>query len=658
MKPTFRCLPWAILLIGVTLAPAATADTDDSIYPKRLAEIADRERIRYPGRPAISPDGKLIAFSEDGTIYVVSEEHDEPQAISTSSSSAWSPRWSADGKKLYFLSDRGDVSQLWVLPIDGFGEAMQLTSLEQGVSSTNLSPDESQVLLAFSDNDLRTESLEEGAPPPPIVVTRRQFKQDAGQGYITAGSTNHLFRYDIEAATLTQITSGEYEEGDANWSPDSKSIVFVSNREDEPDASYRTDIWLLVLDDDNDEPIQLTDNENSKYSPAFSPDGNLVAWLTAGDGVYSVPHIAVMPATGGTPRILTASHDRWISAFEFSSNGKWIYFNFDNAGSTHLSRVRVSDGRVEKTLEGNVNVTAFDVGPASTLALHMNEKFGTTDVHRLQGRSLTKLTDLNTEYFAEILVGNRSKVSFASEDGTMIEAFITTPPDYESGKSYPTILNIHGGPVGQFAWGYNFRAQFLAANGYVVVEPNPRGSSGFGEDFIRAIYQTWGITDYDDVIASIDYVVDQGIADPAKLAVTGYSYGGYLTNVVITQTDRFKAAASGAGHSLIEANFGHDMYQQWYMWELGPPWENREKYDRLSPFLRAGNIETPTIFLGGRIDWNVPVLNAELMYQAMKVRNIDAELVVYPDAHHGGWPEEYEQDYLQRVIVWFDRYLK
>ncbi len=656
MNFTCRYLPWAVLLIGVTFNPAAAADTDDSIHSKRLATLSDRESIRYPGRPAISPDGELIAFSEDGTIYIASNAHDEPQAISTSSSSAWSPRWSADSKNLYFLSDRGDVSQLWVLPIDGFGEASQLTSLEQGVSSTNLSPDESQVLLAFSDNDLRTETLDESSLPPPIVVTRRQFKRDAGLGYITEGSTNHLYLYDIESEALAQITSGEYEEGDASWSPDGKSIVFVSNREDEPDASYRSDIWLLALD--NNEPVQLTDNENSKYSPVFSPDGNRVAWLTAGDGVYSVPHIAIVPATGGTPRILTASLDRWISAFEFSANGKWIYFNFDNAGSTHLSRVRVSDGRVERILEGNVNVTAFDVGPASTLALHMNDQFGTTDVHRLQGRSLTKLTDLNNEYFAEILVGNKRKVSFASEDGTMIEAFITTPPDYEAGTIYPTILNLHGGPVGQFAWGYNFRAQYLAANGYVVVEPNPRGSSGFGEEFIRAIYRTWGITDYDDVIASIDYAVDQGIADPAKLAVTGYSYGGYLTNVVITETARFKAAASGAGHSLIQANFGHDMYQQWYVWELGVPWENRDKYDRLSPFLRAGNIETPTIFLGGRIDWNVPVLNAELMYQAMKVRGIDAELVVYPDAHHGGWPEEYEQDYLQRVVAWFDHYLK
>ncbi|MGI9262937.1 MAG: alpha/beta hydrolase family protein, partial [Woeseiaceae bacterium] len=329
-----------------------------------------------------------------------------------------------------------------------------------------------------------------------------------------------------------------------------------------------------------------------------------------------------------------------------------------NAGSSHLARVRVSDGRIERIVGGDIAVSAFDVGPGSSLALNASPRQRLADVHRLDGRRLTRLTDLNHRYFDEIMVSDKRKVSFESTDGTSIEAFITLPHDYEESVTYPTILNIHGGPVGQFDWSYAFRSQFLAAKGYVVVEPNPRGSSGFGEDYIRAIYRTWGITDYDDVIAAIDYAVEQKFADPERLAVTGYSYGGYMTNVVITATDRFKAAASGAGHSLIEANFGHDIYQQWYMWELGVPWENRDKYDRLSPFLRAGNAKTPTLFLGGRVDWNVPVINAELMFQALQVRGIDSELVVYPGVHHGGWPDEYEKDYLQRIVTWFDRYTK
>jgi len=217
---------------------------------------------------------------------------------------------------------------------------------------------------------------------------------------------------------------------------------------------------------------------------------------------------------------------------------------------------------------------------------------------------------------------------------------------------------MHGGPVDQFSWGYDFDTQYLAANGYVVIEPNPRGSTGHGQDFVRAIYRSWGISDYPDVIAAIDYAVDHGYSDPEKLAVTGYSYGGYMTNVVITNTTRFKAAAAGAGHSLIAANVGHDMYQQWYSWELGLPWENRDLYDEMSPLLRVGNVTTPTLFLGGRKDWNVPILNSELFYQALKMKGIDTRLIVYPDTHHDDWSEDFEQDYLRRVVAWFDHYVK
>jgi len=649
MKNKIRLSSWCFLAF-VSLCLPAIADE------KRLLSVDDQERIRYPGAPRVSPDGEQIAFSEDGTIYVVSAASPTPRPVTTSAGSAWSPRWSADGNYLYFASDRGDESQVWKLSVNGMGEATRVTDLRYGVASTAFSPDEKKILLVFSDSALEEPKAGDDSPPEPFVVTRRQFKRDAGGGYITANQTRHIYVYDIDSDTLIQKTSGRFDEGNPAWSPDNESIVFVSNREPEPDAAYRSDIWLLP--DGSEEPIRLTDDENQKYSPAFSPDGKHVAYLTAGDGVYSVPQIALVPITGGAPRILASSVDRWIGSFEFSADGRWIYFNFDNAGSRHLARVRVGDGRVETLIEDNVITGPFDVGPGSVVAVNLAEPSGMPDVHLLRGKRLGRLTELNRDYFDEILVGHKRKVSFSSEDGTAVEAFITTPPGYEAGKKYPTILNIHGGPVGQFDWGYGFQAQYYAANGYVVVEPNPRGSSGFGEDYIRAIYRTWGITDYDDVIASIDYAIEQGFADRERLAVTGYSYGGYMTNVVITGTDRFKAAASGAGHSLIEANFGHDIYQQWYMWELGVPWENREKYDRLSPFLRAGKITTPTIFLGGRIDWNVPILNAELMYQAMQVRGIDAELVVYPDTHHGGWRAEYEQDYLLRVVAWFDRYLK
>ena len=623
---------------------------------KRELLLDDFDAFSVPESPQISPQGDRIAYVLDEQIYVISVDGGESRSLTSSSSAAWQPRWSVDGGSLYFLSDRDETTQLWKLPVRDFGEAIRITDFEYGVSSLNLSPGESKLLLELSDRDL--EDVPEEQEPQPIVVTRRQFKEDAGDGYITADESSHLYVYDIDEQSLTQVTSGEYAEDQAAWSPDGRSVVFVSNRTD-PDATYSNDLWIIAADGANDSRAltRLTNNPDTKQSPAWSPDGDLVAYITAVDGVYGLQHIAVVPAAGGEPRIMTAALDRWVTSFEFSHDGNWIYFNYDDSGATGLARVRLRDGRIEKLVEGKRVVSEFDVGNGTDVALLVNDSNDMADVYRLSGKRLTRLTDLNHDLLEELELGRKTRVSFQSADGTVVEAFITTPPGYESGRSYPAILKIHGGPVGQFSWGFDFTTQFFAANGYVVIEPNPRGSTGRGQAFINAIYRTWGITDYADVIASVDFAVEQGIADPDRLAVTGYSYGGYMTNVVITRTNRFRAAASGAGHSLIDANFGHDIYQQWYMWELGPPWENRERYDVLSPLLRVARVETPTIFLGGRVDWNVPLLNAELFYQALKVRGIDSQLVVYPGTHHGGWSVEFDRDYIRRIVDWFDKYL-
>ena len=639
------------LFICFALATASPAQEG-----KRLLTLDDYGEIRTPGAPSISPDGRQVAFAMEDRIFLIANAGDEPRALTASAAKSWSPRWSSDGSSLYFLSDRSDTAQLWRLPVDTFGEAEQLSEFEHGIASVNLSPDEARVLLSLSASDLAESDDEQ--EPKPFVVTRRQFKRDAGGGYIQAADSPHLYVYDLEAEALTQLTSGEHEERGGAWSPDGRTLVFVSNRDD-ADASYTTDLWLVSADNDDKGAAltRLTDNANTKGSAAFSPDGELIAYLTQEDGVYGQQHVAVVPASGGEPRVLTAELDRWVSAYEFSDDGRWIYFTYETSGATHLARVRLRDGHIETVIDGDRVVWSFDLARRGEIAFTSNGRTDEVDIYRLDGDEIERLTNLNASFFDEIRIGNRFRVSFTSTDDTIVESFITTPPGFDPTKRYPAILNIHGGPVGQFSWGFGFSNQFFASNGYVVIEPNPRGSTGRGQAFIREIYEIWGEPDYDDVMAAVDFAIEQGFVDPDRLAVTGYSYGGYMTNVVITNTNRFKAAASGAGHSLIEANFGHDIYQQWYVWELGLPWVNREKYDRLSPFLRVGNIETPTIFLGGRIDWNVPVLNAELMYQALQVRGIDSTLVVYPDTHHGGWSEAFEKDYLRRIAEWFDRYV-
>lgn len=656
-SPAFACV-LALVLACVAL-PTRAAET-------RTVTIDDFDATRSIGSPAISRDGRYVAFELDGRIRVVGLAGAAPRAVTAEYSKASDPYWSRDGDVLYFLSDRSGTSQVWKLPLGTFGEAEQVTDVRRGVETLQFSPDESRLLLTYDDaeeeepgdkaGDDEAPEAQDG-PAEPFVIDRLQFKRDAGEGYLTERPSEHLYVLDVASGALEQVTRGHYTESEAAWSPGGDKLVFVSNRAEEPDAGYRTDLWVIASNGQG-EARRLTASDYVKSSPQWSPDGGRIAYLSAVDGVYGITQLTIIPATGGEPRLLTGALDRWVQDFRFSRDGEWIYFRYDNHGGQHLARVRLDDGKIEPLLAGERTISAFDVNDAGNVVVRASNMNDADELYRVQGGDVEPLTDVNGEFFAKLDLGTKRKVSFESADGTIVEAFITTPPDFVEGRRYPAVLDIHGGPVGQFAYGYDFGAQFLAANGYVVVQPNPRGSTGRGQEYVNAIYRTWGITDYQDVIAAVDHAIATGIADPERLAVTGYSYGGYMTNVVITRTDRFKAAASGAGHSLIAANYGHDIYQRWYNWELGPPWEHRDRYDALSPLLRAGEVETPTIFLGGRLDWNVPVLNAELFYQSLRYRGIDTRLVVYPGAHHGGWAPEYSKDYLERVVAWFDRYLE
>jgi dipeptidyl aminopeptidase/acylaminoacyl peptidase len=258
----------------------------------------------------------------------------------------------------------------------------------------------------------------------------------------------------------------------------------------------------------------------------------------------------------------------------------------------------------------------------------------------------------------ELTLGATEEIHYQAPDGWDVEGFVTLPPDFRKGRRYPAILKIHGGPVSQYNQGFSFGAQLLAAQGYVVIRTNPRGSSGYGQDFTLGLYQGWGEADYQDVLAGVDHVIELGYADPDRLGMGGYSYGGILTNYLLGQTDRFKAAASGAGSGHYLASYGHDIYRLWYETELGLPWETREHWDRLSPFNYIHKATTPTLFFGGEKDWNVPIQGSEQLYQVMKRIGVETQLVVYPGEHHGDWSYANEKDIWLRTQAWYDRFLK
>ena len=339
---------------------------------QRKLTLEDARQVKYPSDPRLSPDGRQVAYELDGQLYVVPTAGGSTRAVTAAGSKASNAHWSRDGTALYFLSDRSGKNQLWKLPVATFGEAIQLTKFEHGVETLSLSGDESRLLLDFTEDELRVaadDKAADGQPAPPFVITRLEFKEDSGDGYLTGDRARHLYALELATGKLTQLTSGQFTESDAAWSPDGRSVVFVSNREQQPDASYKTDLWLVSADntDKGQALTRLTSDDRVKSAPQWSAEGRSIAFLTAEDGVYGAPQLAVIPASGGAARILTSELDRWVNSFVFSADGEWIYFLYEHEGGTRLGRVRPRDGKLERVFDGEQYIWSVDVGRSGAI---------------------------------------------------------------------------------------------------------------------------------------------------------------------------------------------------------------------------------------------------------------------------------------------------
>jgi dipeptidyl aminopeptidase/acylaminoacyl peptidase len=324
-----------------------------------------------------------------------------------------------------------------------------------------------------------------------------------------------------------------------------------------------------------------------------------------------------------------------------------------------LARIPAGGGAIERLLSGERVITGYTTGAQGRMAVAMSTLMVPTEVYAVDGSTTRPLSRQNDAWLGRVRVAATEPISFKSRDGTPVNGFVVKPLDFHAGTRYPALLRIHGGPVSQFQFEFNTQLQMFASHGYLVVVANPRGSSGRGERYATAIYADWGNKDAQDVLAAVDYVVGQGLADPARLGVGGWSYGGILTNYVIAQDRRFKAAISGASASNILAGYGTDEYVREYEAELGVPWKSTDVWLKLSfPFLHADRIVTPTLFLCGDKDFNVPLLNSEQMYQALRSLGVETQLVIYPGQRHALGKPSYLKDRMERYLAWYDRHLK
>jgi dipeptidyl aminopeptidase/acylaminoacyl peptidase len=677
---------------SVTLALSLSAHAQDSSQKQapspassspRLINIDDYFQIRDVSQPEVSPDGQWIAYAvrtrmlkedkNEQRIWMISTHGREPIAMTAEGVSSSHPRWSPDSKYLALLSARnGGKNQVWLLNRLG-GEAVRLTDIPQGVDDFEWSPDSTRLVLILRDpkpEDLEAaKDKDKPAPakpktPPPYVIDRLQFKRDT-VGYLDR-RRDHLYVFDVAKKTSTQITSGDFDDSDPAWSPDGKQLAFTSNRsQPDPDATRDSNIWVAAADntDKGAHLTQITTNPGGDSQPTWSPDGKWIAYVTQTDVHlfwYATQHLAVSPSTGGAPKILTTTFDRSVHRPHFSADGQFIYFAAEDDGTVNLCRIGASGGQITRVIGGRVTVGSFSLAKDGGVAVQMATLDRPDEIFFLaaDGKDPVRLTKTNDALLLQLRLAQVEYVHFKSKDGTNVAGYLYKPADYAAGKKVPTLLNPHGGPVGQYSASFYHLAQLYAANGYAVLLPNPRGSSGYGEKFCAAIYADWGGKDYQDDMAMVDYAVAQGIADPDKLGVGGWSYGGISTDFIIAQTTRFKAAISGAGVALITSFWGHDHYQRDYVTELGYPWEQQAVWDKISPFYKVKNITTPTLFMGGEIDSNVPILGSEQMYQAMKALGRTTELVVYPGEYHGFTTPTHIKDRLERYLAWYAHYVK
>ncbi len=675
-------LPLASNLVRLT-ARSALAGLVIGALPVSAAErplrTSDIFSLKDVDDPQLSPDGRFVAYSvrtldakkdrSDRDIYMAPVAGGEPLRLTTSPKSESSPRFSPDGEWIAFLSGReGSQTQVFLLSRRG-GEAVKLTDYKASVSDLAWSPDSKRLALIVSDVDPdEAEADDEDGDKSskktakPIVLSRLQFKRD-GTGYLR-DLRSHVHVFEIATRKSVQLTSGPFDDEDPAWSPDGERIAFVSNRTlPDADASDNSDVFVVAARE-GEVPRGIATGKGDDASPVWSPDGQWIAYVAGGDPKdmwYGASHLALVPSNGGDSKPLTAALDRNVLAPRFAPDGRSLLFVLEDGGNQHLARVSVEGGNVERVVAGEREVQAFAVAKDGTTVVLESSPHQPAEISAVEGGSLRRITRVNDDFLKGIKLGAVERFKAKGKDGTIVDGFLTLPPGHvKGGAKLPAILRIHGGPASQYSTAFELEWQLLAAYGYAVIASNPRGSTGYGTAFSRAIFADWGNKDFDDVMAAVDHVVAAGTVDPDRLGVGGWSYGGIMTNYVITKTTRFKAAVAGSGAANYLANYGIDHYQYEYELELGLPWKAREVWLKLSsPFFDVEKVETPTLFMCGQLDVNVPLLNSEQQYQALRrVGKVATELVIYPDQWHSIRTPSYQKDRIERYLAWYDRFLR
>lgn len=676
MNPSLRHRCFAAAVTALLIVAAAPLPAQDqAAAPAKAVRppvLSAKDTLRFAGvsGPRISPDGAWVLYARTDRdmddkdmktlahVWRVRADGRDSRQMTRGDEGARSPAWLPDGTTIAFLSARGKAAagagaeggpkaQVCFLPMDG-GEAWPVTAHAESVQSFEISPD-GKLILFMAQDSLSKEEQDKRKDKDDAEVLDEKFRMA------------HLWVHDIASGKETRLTEGGFTVSDARWAPDSRRIVYVTRPTPKVDDGWNSDVWVIAADAKT--PRKLHENAGSDLNPRWSPDGRTIAFASQPHSGTSTWHfkLCLIPAEGGAARVLLQDFDRDFEAPIWAPDGRTIYWSTGDGTSTRLFAVDIASGRTRPMaspagVNGQWELSRDGRCWAwSHTAADWPGEIRTADLALSQP---VKLTDANPWLRSEkIKISAAETIRWRNGAGQWIEGVLVRPVDYAPGRRYPLILNPHGGPSGASMQAFNATNQFFAGNGFIVLQPNFRGSTNYGQEFLNANRRNWGIVDYDDCMTGVDYCISQGWADPDRLVCYGWSYGGYMSYWIVTQTDRFKAVAPGAGLPNLYSMYSTTDIPGYLGWFFGTPWDAEDVFRKHSPIRFVKNVKSPVLIMHGAEDARVPPTQAVEFYQALRDLGKDVTFVRYPREGHGIGEPRHQLDRLRRYLDFFSKHV-
>ena len=661
------------IALALLLATASVVRAQDNSKPKldppaprakdgkKLLTAMDLMKINGVSAPRISPDGSRVAYTVSEVrmekekewktvtqIWVVPTNGGKARQYTRGDKSASAPEWSPDGTMLAFLTDRekDGERQVWMMMADG-GEAWSVTAHKGGVSGFHFSPNGKRLVLTATDQPNKDEEDRKKVKDDTMVIDH-DIKM------------THLWLFDLDKKEEKRLTEGDYTVSDPQWSPDGTRITYTTRPTPRADDGALSDIWMVTAA--SGEKKKIAGEPAAADNARWSPDGKWIAYTGSNDRDPgpSTAFLYIVSPEGGTPKQVDPKFDLSVGTPVWTPDSHTIYFSTNVLEAIEVYKAGLGDGNVKQVwrLGGSIGITEIS-RDGHVLIGTVASAQQPTEIYVSKDGGLPQVVTHHNAWLQDYSLAQSEIVKWKSKDGTEIEGVLTKPVGYQSGTRLPFLLNPHGGPTGASLNNFNGTVQVLAANGFAVLQPNFRGSTGKGLSFAQANKNSWGKGDYEDCMTGVDAMIAAGVADPDRLGAFGWSYGGYMTFWILTQTDRFKAISPGAGLTNIYSMYSQNDIQRYLRWFYSDkaPWDAQELYWDRSPMKYVKNVKTPVMIMHGQVDTRVPIAQAQEFYMALKEMKVPVEFVVYPRENHGFTEPRHNMDRVRRYVKFFSKYL-